>query len=248
MTDQRAEGMPPKRRKKRSPWRKRNLQNWVWILAFLAGSAFLLPPHRLAGPEWGDDLLSLGGILLVLAGVFIRVCARGWKSQQETRGLVTDGLYGYVRHPLYVGSFLIGMGLCAIIADARIAAIFTLCFWVSHGYVLRSEEKLLAREFPDDYARFAAQSPALVPKLSALVRPKRIIPPDPGDAVIREADAVCLWPLISIGLELWKDYATDPEIFSHHGQRAAVLLGAAVLFGLLWAYLRYRWAQRKANG
>src|SRR4051794_26237620 len=94
--------------------RNRSVLNWVWALGLLACGALLARPHWSLGTERSDLAVDAGGLLLLAAGIWIRILARGWKHQSPGRGLVTDGLYGYMRHPLYAGTFLMGLGLCTV--------------------------------------------------------------------------------------------------------------------------------------
>ncbi len=70
----------------------------LWVTFFGGGAATLAIIH----------VVSNG---LMLAGFFLM--AAGWKRIHSGKGgLVTDGVYGYVRHPQYSGLFIIIIGLC----------------------------------------------------------------------------------------------------------------------------------------
>src|SRR5262245_4513797 len=60
------------------------------------------------------------GLPLVLAGSLLRTWAAG--HLLKTKELTLTGPYAYTRNPLYVGTFLIGMGF-AIAAGTTVAAI-----------------------------------------------------------------------------------------------------------------------------
>src|SRR5438477_7276448 len=82
------------------------LLGWNRIAISLAGSAVLLIFSR-------PSLLSLiAGSLIVTAGAALRTWSSG--HVQKNRELSMDGPYAYVRHPLYVGNFLLGLGFAVM--------------------------------------------------------------------------------------------------------------------------------------
>ena len=99
-------------------------------------------PHNLANLH---DAKSLIGLSLVLAGVALRSWAAG--ILQKRTQLATNGPYGLIRHPLYLGSFFMTLGFCTLIDDRE-------NFWIVLGpllllYVLGilHEERSLAKHF-----------------------------------------------------------------------------------------------------
>src|SRR5262245_55982943 len=67
-------------------------------------------PHNLTNLS---DLKVLFGLGLVLGGLALRSWAAG--TLHKRRILTTTGPYGLVRHPLYVGSFMMMIGFCLLI-------------------------------------------------------------------------------------------------------------------------------------
>lgn len=225
------------RRRTYRKFRQRHVQNWIWltVLAIAGVPLFRPSPEFKNTPlETGIDLL---GLLILLLGLAIRVAARGWKHEAPGRNLVTDGPYGYVRHPLYVGSFLIGLGLCAIAGSLPLTAVFCLCFWFSHAAAIRSEEATLDRHWPAEAAQYRARVGALWPRPAALRPPSRFWPRRLGEALAREADALCLWLLTAIALAFREEAFLEPG-FQHHRAEVALLLVLALAIGLGWGYLK----------
>src|SRR6478736_5159912 len=71
-------------------------------MGFVAGLAALW----LAQPTW--QTLTIGG-LIALVGEGVRIWAAG--HLEKGREVTTSGPYAFTRHPLYVGSTIIGLGL-----------------------------------------------------------------------------------------------------------------------------------------
>ena len=76
--------------------------------------------------------------------------------------LVTDGWYAYVRHPLYLGS-LVFIWLIPDMTVNRLALviIFSLYFVIGAFF----EERKLLKDFGEEYARYRARTPMLIPRI-----------------------------------------------------------------------------------
>src|SRR3989338_4208046 len=80
------------------------------------------------------------GVLFVLLGEALRLWANGYvghvkvnwtqKRPNEPRvgQLVTGGPYAYVRHPLYLGTFLIGTGFCITVGNVWVGLVALVFF------------------------------------------------------------------------------------------------------------------------
>ncbi len=102
-------------------------------------------------------LLLFGGF-----GIFIQGWRELYRAKKEER-MVTDGLYGLVRHPQYTGLFigLFGEGVIhwPTIFSVGLFPIIVL------AYVLlaRKEEKKVIDEFGEEYLEYMRQVPAFLP-------------------------------------------------------------------------------------
>lgn len=124
----------------------------AWILA--AAFFWLAEP----GP------LSLGfGAAVVLPGLLVR----GWAAGVlvKDRELTVSGPYAYTRNPLYLGTFLIGMG--AVIAGARpwLGLVFVAYFAWIYGSTMARETGELGERFGDAYTSYRDSVPVLLPGL-----------------------------------------------------------------------------------
>jgi protein-S-isoprenylcysteine O-methyltransferase Ste14 len=77
--------------------------------------------------------------------------AEPWRS---STAIVTDGVYGYTRNPMYVAMALF-YGAIAVAAESLITllVLIPLLIVVHYGVVLR-EERYLERKFGDEYRRY----------------------------------------------------------------------------------------------
>jgi len=105
------------------------------------------------------------GAILAVAGILIRLWASGHIKKNKI--LATDGPYGYVRHPLYVGNFLIAVGFAAA-SGLWWAWLMLVVFWlIFYPNAIHDEDTKLERLFGDAWRHWAAKTKALIPRFSA---------------------------------------------------------------------------------
>lgn len=136
----------------------------VFIIAWFHPFGIVLLP-RTAGSGWlAVSICSLGLATSIWAR---RALGDDWSRDVELKQghtLVKRGPYAMVRHPIYTGQLLIGLGTA--VGSGRLVAfagwaLFFVGFWVK----LRQEETLLMRSFPEEYAAYRGRVRALVPYL-----------------------------------------------------------------------------------
>jgi hypothetical protein len=121
-------------------------------------------PHEL---DFGRELSMQAGMgaIFVIIGVLIRLWARG---HCERGRLFTTGPYALVRHPLYLGSFMIVVGLLCQLNGWLNWAIALPLFGLSHGVAIIYEEISLAKQFGTAWNSYASRVPALIPSFGSL--------------------------------------------------------------------------------
>lgn len=132
------------------------MQRWRVPLGFLCGALFLL----FARPRpW--TLAIGGGVALV--GLALRAWAAG--HIRKNARLATSGPYAYTRNPLYLGSFLLGLGFTVASAQPLLGILFAALFLGIYLPVMRVEAATLAELFGEDYEAYARAVPLFVPRL-----------------------------------------------------------------------------------
>ena len=126
----------------------------------------------------------IAGYLLLFAGFGIFM--EGWRELHRARKenrLVTDGLYGQVRHPQYTGLFiaLFSEGIVHWLTIFSVA-LFPIIVLV---YVLlaRSEERKVVEQFGDEYLAYRERVPMFIPRWGqwSKLLTMRTSTPDTGD-------------------------------------------------------------------
>ena len=109
---------------------------------------------------------TYAGIILLLPGLFF--CGAGalrllrkrttLEVFHEPARLVTNGVYRYSRHPIYLGfaTVLIGAWIMLGVLSAGLPVLVFIAV-VDHGYI-RFEEKVLVRKFGQDYDEYCRRT------------------------------------------------------------------------------------------
>ena len=94
----------------------------------------------------------------------------GWKALyqgQRQHQLVTTGVYGYMRHPQYVGFILVMYGFLLQWPTLLTLGMFPVLVFM-YVRLARVEERAAAAEFGSLYERYRRDVPGFVPRLSRL--------------------------------------------------------------------------------
>jgi protein-S-isoprenylcysteine O-methyltransferase Ste14 len=114
-------------------------------LGFLAGIAALW----LADPT--PRMLAIGAIVAVI-GEAIRIWAAG--HLEKGREVTSSGPYRLTRHPLYVGSTIIGVGLAIASASIVVALLVVVYLGVTLSAAIATEEAHLTEKFGGAYPEY----------------------------------------------------------------------------------------------
>jgi protein-S-isoprenylcysteine O-methyltransferase Ste14 len=116
-------------------------------------------PMDLLHPTWW----LAAAIPLIIAGATVRFVALGTIHKNET--LATRGIYSRCRHPLYLGSFLLFIGLGIILNDRDYVYWYVGLPYIFIFYTaaVRKEERFLKGKFGQEFDQYKARTPALLP-------------------------------------------------------------------------------------
>lgn len=154
-------------------WLDNRRGEW-WLLAQLVLIALLLlppwPAPAALGLSWPLALRLAGGATVVVAVVlglaaFFNLGASLTPLPDPKPGaaLVTGGLYGWARHPLYQAILLGALGMALVQGSLLHLALLLALAGVLGGKARREERQLLAQH--PDYGAYRRSTPAIVPGL-----------------------------------------------------------------------------------
>jgi len=159
-----------------------------------------------------EEILEALGFALILLGQIIRVSARGYKAEhsQDSQALIQGGPYQLARNPMYLGIFLIGLGVVLAIFRWWAAVVFVGVFIIRYILLILKEEKKLLSMFPQAYPEYCRKVPRIFPALSSIINldiieylPIKII------WFKKEIGSILTLLLLTLLVESWEDITEE---------------------------------------
>jgi len=121
------------------------------------------------------------GLALAFVGASLRFWASGYLRKDNS--LAIGGPYRLVRNPLYLGSYLVGVGAALALENWILFAAVTVVFAAIYHFIILDEENKLTTIFGPTYMKYCQTVPRFFPRLwPPLLAPKKQlqeINPDP---------------------------------------------------------------------
>lgn len=123
----------------------------------------------------GRVALVIAAMLISLSGIVVRAYTIGTTphgtsgrntDKQVAKQLNTKGVYSIVRHPLYLGNYLMWLGLLVFIMDLPFLIAVSLVYWLYYERIMFAEESFLTCEFGQQYIDWSMKVPPFLPKFS----------------------------------------------------------------------------------
>lgn len=145
------------------------IARWRVFLGFVAAALFAVLSHV---GSWGR---LCWGLAIALAGLGLRAWAAGYL--EKGKRLAQDGPYAFLRHPLYMGSFLLAVGFVLAGTSPRypihaylLWGVFLFLFAWVYPQRIKGEEASLEQHFGDAWRAFVRQNSRFLPRLSPIRR------------------------------------------------------------------------------
>jgi len=132
--------------------------------------------------EADNFVYELGCLAVALVGFLVRMYTLGYAAKntsgrntsegQVAEAVNTTGIYSQLRHPLYLGNFLIWLGIAAFTQNVWFVVAFTFMFWVYYERIMYAEEEYLIGKFSNEYLSWSAKTPAFIPAFKKWVPSK----------------------------------------------------------------------------
>jgi protein-S-isoprenylcysteine O-methyltransferase Ste14 len=104
------------------------------------------------------------GIALIILGATVRIwCVIDLRSTWRIDHLVTSGIYGWTRNPIYL-SFMVAILGVALASDTWLGFAWAMASIVTLYQLARVEESDLEKAFGDEYRRYRTRVPRFLPR------------------------------------------------------------------------------------
>ena len=112
----------------------------------------------LRSPELGGSVILVSFVLIFLSVGLFRQNTEDPNPITQTNRLITNGIYKYIRNPMYLALviFQIGLGISLSFLHISLMSIFTII--TLHYFVIKREETYLKKLFGVDYESYKTKS------------------------------------------------------------------------------------------
>jgi protein-S-isoprenylcysteine O-methyltransferase Ste14 len=125
------------------------------------------PPSRA-----GEVALAAAALILAYASCWLSIRAVQTLGKQWAYGarvikgheLITQGPYGTVRNPIYLGMFGLVLSMCLVFSRWWSGLAAVVFFLIGNHIRIRAEEQLLRETFGDQFEEYARGVPAFIPR------------------------------------------------------------------------------------
>lgn len=115
------------------------------------------------------DAIKIGGLVITIVGITVVGIAflqLNWRlsafpTPKETSSLVTNGVYRLVRHPIYTGIIMAGLGY-GLFTEDSLKLVISVILFILFEYKASYEEKLLENKF-ENYKTYKAKTWKILP-------------------------------------------------------------------------------------
>jgi len=108
---------------------------------------------------------------LVIRAITIGITPKGTSGrntkEQVAEVLNTKGIYSVLRHPLYLGNFLMWLGIVIFSFNLWFLFSFCLLYWLYYERIMFAEERFLERKFGQTYIDWSLKIPAFIPSFKS---------------------------------------------------------------------------------
>jgi len=203
------------------------------FLICLTSSSYINNSHEI------NEFWQVGCMVVSFCGLILRMAVVGHApygtSGRNTRKQVaetlnTTGMYSIVRHPLYLANYIIVIGFTMEFHVWWLVLLTTTIYALYYERIMMAEEAFLRVRFGEKFERWAAETPAFIPKLHGW---KPFDMPFCWRTVLqREYNAFFLIVAVFFLLDLVGDSVTERHLKIDPGW-LAVFIGGFVIFASL---------------
>ncbi len=163
-------------------------------------------------------------IELSMIGMITRIYTVGYSAaftsgrnteNQVADELNTSGSYSVVRHPLYLGNFIIYLGISILTNNIIFILFFILIFFIYYERIIYAEEAFLLNKFGKIYSSWCKETPAIIPALRKHRNPSRAF--DWWKAFEREKSGIMSYFIVLFVFQVVRCFSIDGNYIAECG-------------------------------
>jgi len=135
-------------------------REWLSRLRVRAGLFVAVAVLIFARPTWTS---IISGVVVSLFGLAVRAWASG--HLRKEKALAVSGPYRFSRNPLYLGNFVMGIGIVLGARSWWVLGLFALYFAAFYPLIIRRERDRMKELFPEQYEEYRRRVPSFFPSL-----------------------------------------------------------------------------------
>lgn len=228
-------------------------RNRLFPLIVLTLFALATPGQTFLASKAYGELRDWLAIAIALSGLAVRGLVIGYayikrgglNKKVYADNLVTEGLFGVCRNPLYVGNMLIYAGVFLLHGNIWVAITGTLVFALIYQCIILAEEAFLENKFGEGYTRYCSEVARWVPDISKFREATEGMKFNIARAIQKDYSTIATTLVMLVLAQMYK-YLSAGHTFTAGGP-LAYLGGGIVLIGLCAAGVRV-YKKRAAAG
>jgi len=148
-------------------------------------------------------------------------------KKQVAEVLNSTGIYAIVRHPLYLGNYLIWIGIATFVFNLLFILLISLIFWIYYERIMFAEERFLEKRFGEEYLNWSNRIPAFIPNFS--LYKKSLIPFSIKSVLRREYSGILSCVIGFCFVNVLRNYKIGEELFS---KNMIYILGGTLIISI----------------
>ncbi|MBI5894371.1 MAG: hypothetical protein HZB79_12155 [Deltaproteobacteria bacterium] len=180
-------------------------------------------------------------IFVALSGIVIRILTLGFVHEgtsgrntktQKAAELNTTGAYSIIRNPLYLGNYLILLGMSLLAQNHEVVIFNTAIFVIIYIPIIFTEESFLIEKFGEEYIRYARTVNCMLPGFKNFRTPDKEF--NIKIVLKREHDTWFASVISLVLVELMREYGSSGTI-----NLAPFWSSIIIGIGSVWVILKY---------
>ncbi len=135
----------------------------IFIIIWISDSFFLKYSTLSSDTIPNIVRMIIGFPILIISGILAKYgLGIVFGEIREKPEIIEKGVFKIVRHPIYLGSILLYLGMIVLTCSIA-SAILWIIIVIFYYYISKYEEKLLLKEFDEEYEDYRKRVPMLIP-------------------------------------------------------------------------------------